>query len=194
MRTPIILRVALAAASLLACASEATPRADGCPAGFALTYTIGCSATPTCRPDTSGDAIAIVFCGCDGQTHYTSQWPPTRPWVSQGPCASDGGTDGGLSCTRPPAQVAGCNTDDDCASVPRGCYCGARPVVGVARVYAAYATLCEGEAASTCRLGCAVSPGRVAEDGTVLDDGGVVSVRCEHGDAALGACRTYVRR
>ncbi len=75
---------------LLGCTS-ASPEPT-CPAGQVLGYYGGCDAPQVCVPNTSGDAVAISFCGCDGVTHTTSQWPPTRRWSSPLSCeAADAG-------------------------------------------------------------------------------------------------------
>lgn len=70
--------------ALLGCTS-ASPDPP-CPAGQVLGYYGGCDAPAVCVPNTSGDAVAIRFCGCDGVTHTTAQWPPTQRWSSPLSC------------------------------------------------------------------------------------------------------------
>ena len=80
---------------LLACSSTTTPTPGPCPAGQVLGYPSGCGTAASCVADTSGDAVVITFCGCDGVTHVGGgQWPPAIPWASRGACgAGDGGSD-----------------------------------------------------------------------------------------------------
>lgn len=178
-----------------------------CGAGHVAGYDQGCiNPMPRCADDTSGDAVALVFCGCDGTTFSTNQSPPLRPWSHWGSCTPDGGVDAvavdlpsldapavdAAACPLPPIDTAVCARDSDCATVARGCYCGRRPVVGVARTYAAAAARCEEEAASRCALGCPVMEGSVAQDGRSPADGGAIAVRCEPQASGVGSCRTYV--
>ncbi|MDO9015968.1 MAG: hypothetical protein Q8S73_44550 [Deltaproteobacteria bacterium] len=54
-------------------------------------YAPGCgSSQRVCAPNTCGDAIAIPFCGCDGQTFVTGCATPDRPFQHAGAC-QDGG-------------------------------------------------------------------------------------------------------
>ena len=184
-----------------------TPVADAdvltCEPGYVQGYPQGCSAAPTCVRDTSGDAVAITFCGCDGVTHTTGgQWPPAVRWASSTACedggAADGGSDVGadvaLTCPLPPIDTSACVSDVDCTTAARGCYCGQQPVVGVSLGYADAVRRCEAEAAGRCALGCPVALGQVAQDGQSPGDGGAIAVRCERVDGGAGSsCRTYVR-
>lgn len=95
------------------------------------------------------------------------------------------------SCSSPPADLAGCSVDADCATVALGCYCGQQPVNGVARKYAATAATCEETAATKCALGCANQLGEVAQDGASPGTGTVLAVHCDH-SAAVGVCKSYV--
>jgi len=58
-----------------------------------------------------------------------------------------------------------CLTADDCLMVALGCYCGAQPIIGVAKSAQPAAQACETDAGATCTRGCANAPGHVAEDG-----------------------------
>lgn len=169
--------------------------APQCPVGQRLVYTQGCDGRPpVCGPDTSGDAVVLVFCGCDGQDIRTNQSPPLRPWSRWGSCAPDAGpplTDV-PACPLPPLDLTACTHDDDCGQVERGCYCGRQPVTGVAERYRIDAARCELEAARNCALGCPVQFGFVADDGRNIDNGGSLANRCERTDAGVGRCRTYV--
>jgi hypothetical protein len=106
--------------------------------------------------------------------------------------SSDGGaTDSGLAC----GQLGGnyesakaCSTAADCTTVARGCYCGAQPVIGIAKSSAAVAQACESKAANQCALGCASFPGQVAEDGANNGDGGTIIVKCD-----LSKCHTVLQ-
>jgi len=91
----------------------------------------------------------------------------------------------------PPADFAGCTVDADCTTVARGCYCGAQPVNGVARKYAATAQACEQTAAMTCTRGCANQPGMVTDDGTMVDAGTILAARCDL-SGPTGVCKSFV--
>ena len=101
----------------------------------------------------------------------------------------DGAT---LSCKTPPADLAACATANDCRIVYRGCYCGEQLAYGVAAKYFAAQAACESAAASSCALGCANSPGHMAQDGRSDLDGGVIAVRCVSVDGGALECRTYL--
>ena len=72
--------------------------------------------------------------------------------------------------------------------VSRGCHCGATTVIGIAKTAAAAAQACETNAAMNCGLGCANSPGRVAEDGKNDVDGGTIQVHCD-----MSTCHTVLQ-
>ena len=95
------------------------------------------------------------------------------------------------SCQAPPADLAGCASDADCATVVVGCYCGAQPVNGVAHKYAATAQACEDSAASTCALGCATQTGMVAQDGSKVDVAATIAAHCDR-SSGTGTCKSYV--
>ena len=116
-------------------------------------------------------AIALLFCAC---TSAPSQNVMTS-----------------YSCQTPPADLAGCAIDTDCATVVIGCYCGAQPVNGVAHKYATTAQSCEDSAASTCALGCATQTGMVAQDGSKVDVAATVAVHCDR-SSGTGICKSYV--
>ena len=96
---------------------------------------------------------------------------------------SDGASaDAGFACGQlggTYTNVKACNTASDCTTIAKGCYCGAQPVIGISKSAAAAATACEMKASSQCALGCANSPGRVAEDGANDVDGGTIQVLCD---------------
>ena len=95
------------------------------------------------------------------------------------------------SCVAPPADLAGCSVDADCATVAMGCYCGAQPVNGVARKYSMTAQACQDTAASTCSMGCATEAKMLVQDGTKADAGVKLGARCDH-SGATGVCMSYV--
>ena len=112
---------------------------------------------------------------------------------NDGASSSDGAPSGdaGLAC----GQLGGsyesakaCATVSDCTTVARGCYCGAQPVIGIAKSSSSLAQACESKAASQCGLGCANFPGEVAEDGANNVDGGTITVLCD-----LGKCHTVLK-
>lgn len=183
---------------LLGCGATVTPGAPDaspCPEGLRLVYTQGCDGrAAVCGPDTSGDAVVLVFCGCDGQDIRTNQSPPLRPWRHAGSCAADAGPPPAdvPQCPLAPLAITACARDEDCAQVRRGCYCGRQPVTGVAERFRIDADRCEREAERSCALGCPVQSGLVADDGRDIDDGGTIANRCERGDGGAGVCRTYV--
>jgi hypothetical protein len=103
--------------------------------------------------------------------------------------ASNG--DAAIAC----AQLGGlyenakaCQSANECTTVARGCYCGAQPVIGIAKTFATAAQACETTAASKCALGCANMPGQTAEDGKNDIDGGTIEVLCD-----LGKCHTVLQ-
>lgn len=106
-------------------------------------------------------------------------------------CNDAPGDGAAYRCDAPPADLAACLVDADCATVARGCYCGAQPVNGVATKYAEPALACEQAAASSCALGCANEPGEVAQDGKKVAAGAAIAVRCDH-SAGAGTCMSYV--
>jgi hypothetical protein len=81
-----------------------------------------------------------------------------------------------------------CGTAADCATIARGCYCGAQPVIGIAKQVQAKAMACEADAMAHCALGCPNMPGQQAEDGQNNQDGGAITVLCDQ-----GACRTVLQ-
>jgi hypothetical protein len=95
------------------------------------------------------------------------------------------------ACASPPADLASCSVDADCGTVAIGCYCGAQPVNGVARKYAATAGSCEETAANTCALGCATQPKLVAQDGKMVNAGTVLGAHCDH-SGATAVCKSYL--
>lgn len=107
------------------------------------------------------------------------------------PTSDGAGVDAGFAC----GQLGGtydsvktCNTASDCTTIAKGCYCGAQPVIGIAKTSAAAAQACEANAGSHCGLGCANFPGRVAEDGNNDADGGAIEVLCD-----ANRCHTVLR-
>jgi hypothetical protein len=122
-----------------------------------------------------------VFATCTG-----GSWNVMETAIACPAPASDAG-----SCQAPPSDVAACQTASDCAIVYGGCYCGSQPAIGVAKKHEAARSACEQQAASTCALGCANSPGHRAQDGNTDLDGGTIAVHCEM-DGGVGTCLTYV--
>jgi hypothetical protein len=104
----------------------------------------------------------------------------------------DGSTaDSGFVCGNLGGSYDGqkaCTTVADCTTVARGCHCGAQPVIGIAKSFAAAAQSCETKAASQCALGCPNLPGHVAEDGANDVDGGTITVLCD-----TGKCHTVLQ-
>jgi hypothetical protein len=95
------------------------------------------------------------------------------------------------ACQAPPAALAACSVDADCATVTIGCYCGTQPVNGVARKYSATAQSCEDTAATTCALGCATDMGLMTQDGNKAAAGTLLAARCDHA-TGTGTCKSYV--
>jgi len=80
--------------------------------------------------------------------------------------ASDGSTPDGGACALVGATYdKTCGTAADCLMVAVGCYCGAEPVIGVAKTAQPAAQACESQAEKSCALGCAKTTGHVGEDG-----------------------------
>ncbi len=102
------------------------------------------------------------------------------------------GSDSGLACGQlgggDYANSKACTTANDCTTVARGCYCGAQPVIGIAKSFATAAQACEAKAGSECGLGCPNAPGHTAEDGKNDVDGGAIEVLCD-----VGKCHTVLR-
>jgi hypothetical protein len=70
--------------------------------------------------------------------------------------------------------------------VAKGCYCGAQPIIGVAKTAQPAAQTCESQAEKSCALGCANAPGHVGEDGQNDEGTGKnLEVFCDNGQ-----CRT----
>ena len=111
--------------------------------------------------------------------------------------ASDAGPEGSADapvseCPLPPGDYTSCASDDDCAFVAAGCYCGPQPVYGVSKSALGAVGKCEGEAAANCMLGCMNQPWHVTDDGAEDVDGGAIKVRCVPGDGGAKSCRTYL--
>lgn len=117
-------------------------------------------------------AVALLFWACTAS-------PPQDVMLS-------------YSCAAPPADLASCSADADCATVTAGCYCGAQPVNGVAHKYATAAQGCEETAASACALGCANGPGMLAQDGKTAEAVTSIGFHCDHTSGATGTCKSYV--
>ncbi len=105
--------------------------------------------------------------------------------------AIDAGGDAGLACgilggTYTDAHKV-CASVADCAMIARGCFCGAQPIIGIAKEFVAAAEACETKVGKSCPLGCANFPGHVAEDGKNDIDGGSIKVLCD-----LGKCHTVL--
>jgi hypothetical protein len=118
---------------------------------------------------------------------------PSAMDVRPTPCeAVDAGVDASAdaSACPLPESAAACVADEECTTVARGCYCGARPVDGVSRRAIDAAAACEARSAAACALGCAVFEGQRTQDGQTVVDGGVVAVRCAR-DGGVGRCTTY---
>jgi hypothetical protein len=95
------------------------------------------------------------------------------------------------SCPLPVSpDPAACVHDDDCATVDVGCYCGAQPVDGVAKAFAAASAACEAKSASSCARGCVSFPGQVAQDGRSSSQG-TIMVHCVP-SASGSVCKTFV--
>lgn len=78
-------------------------------------------------------------------------------------------------------------------TVEIGCYCGAQPVNGIARKYAATAQGCEQAAATSCALGCANQSGQIAQDGTMVSAGTSVVAHCDRASGS-GVCKSSVTK
>jgi hypothetical protein len=102
--------------------------------------------------------------------------------------SGDGSTwDGSSGCNYVDGMKR-CNTVADCTLIAHACYCGAQPVIGIAKASESSAQVCESQARSHCALGCASFPGQVAEDGANNEDGGTITVLCDS-----GKCHTVLR-
>jgi len=153
-----------------------------------------------------GVGALVVACGSVAKTDVGSDAgadggsscgdPATHCIPDGGPGTDDGGgmiedaaTGDGASCpmTYTTADKA-CTTVADCTTVAIGCYCGAQPVIGIAKSISALATACELQSGMTCARGCANSPGQVAEDGQNAEDGGTIVVKCD-----ANQCHTVVQ-
>ncbi len=68
--------------------------ACGGPTGLDCLYAPGCgSVVRVCAVNTCADAIALQYCGCDGQTFVSGCLTPDRPFLHTGGCTTD--ADGG---------------------------------------------------------------------------------------------------
>ena len=66
-----------------------------CHVGQICSFDPGCaSPTKSCHPDTGGDAVALVYCACDGHEFTTSQLFPTQSYSNAGRCMNDAGDAG----------------------------------------------------------------------------------------------------
>ena len=108
-----------------------------------------------------------------------------------GACSSTPGVGTAYNCKAPPADLAACATDADCATVEVGCYCGPQPVHGVAVRYAQAAQSCEDTAAGTCALGCLNELALQTQDGKKAALGTPVAARCDR-SVASGTCTSYL--
>lgn len=154
----------------------------------------------------SGAAIAACalasFIACGGTTSTSSGGVSD---ASADGASSDGASTDGASTDGASVDAGGdgsdtqctllggtydktCGTAADCTTVARGCYCGAQPVIGIAKSAAAAAQACEAKAGRDCALGCANFPGQVAEDGQNNVDGGTIDVACDGNQ-----CKTFLR-
>jgi hypothetical protein len=159
----------------------------------------GCNAFPKCAPGQHVDdkTCTCVADACSG----IPECPAPPSGCSYGPpvCSNGVNSCGPLVCTTEPSTCplptspdpAACVHDDDCTIVYDGCYCGARPAVGIAKTFSTAAAACETKAASTCALGCANFPGTRAQDGKTTD-GGTIGVRCVLSGSGGGSCQTFV--
>jgi hypothetical protein len=123
----------------------------------AVVVAAGCGSTASAPAGTSADASA------DGARDDAS---PNDAAVADAD-ASDGSTaaDGSACVLMGGIYDKTCATAADCLMVARGCYCGAQPIIGVAKSAQMAAQACESEAQTKCALGCANAPGHVGEDG-----------------------------
>ena len=108
-----------------------------------------------------------------------------------GGCSSTPGVGTAYNCKAPPADLAACATDADCATVEVGCYCGPQPVNGVAVKYAQAAQSCQDAAASACALGCLNELMLQTQDGKKAALGTPVAARCDHA-GVTGTCTSYL--
>jgi hypothetical protein len=100
--------------------------------------------------------------------------------ASDGPNVFEAGSsDSGASCG---TYSKKCTTVSDCTTVALGCFCGAQPVIGIAKSVAATASACEQTARAGCALGCPNAPGRTAEDNQNDIDGGTIKVLCDNAE------------
>ena len=130
----------------------------------------------------------------DGGEGGSESGPGSDAAPSDAPSASDAApTDGGggLTCGQlggDYANAKACATVADCTTIAKGCYCGAQPIIGIAKTEASAAAACEMKAGSQCALGCANFPGHTAEDGNNDADGGTIDVLCDN-----NRCHTVLR-
>ena len=135
-------------------------------------------------------ASALFGAGCSAGVASLSGEGGATDGSPDDAASSDGSSDGAPSSCKlmGTAYDKTCKTVADCAALRRGCYCGAQPIIGIATSALAAAQACETQAASMCALGCANSPGGVAEDGKNNADGGTIQVMCD-----VGQCHTVLR-
>ncbi len=134
-------------------------------------------------------AMAVAAAGCTaGSSLPLGEGGVTDGSSSDGSGADGAATDsaladsgnGGNACPGKGGYDKTCTTLADCDTVSLGCYCGAQPVIGVAKTARQAAQACEEQAAAQCALGCPNFPGQVTEDGTNLD-GGAAQALCDNG-------------
>jgi hypothetical protein len=146
---------------------------------------VACGGASKTDGTTDGGSDAGSSCG-DPATHCIHDGGSSGS--DDGGSTEDGSHGDGASCPMTYSMTdKACATVADCTTVAVGCYCGAQPVIGIAKSISALATACEAESAKTCARGCANSPGQVAEDGQNADDGGTIVVKCD-----MAQCHTVV--
>ena len=137
------------------------------------------------------EVLAASACGTGSATSSDGGLADGASDAAPGDAAANDAADGGAgACSlMNSAYDRSCATAADCAVVARGCYCGAQPVIGIAKSALATANACEATARDQCALGCPNAPGHVAEDGkNDQADGGTIQALCDS-----GMCHTVLR-
>lgn len=129
----------------------------------------------------SAVGLLILFAPGCGSSTSTSSEGGVADASSEDGTTNDAAADTGDGCVLMGGTYdKTCTTAADCLMVSRGCFCGAQPIIGVAKSAQPAAQTCEHEAEKKCALGCANAPGHVGEDGQNDEGTGRnLEVRCD---------------
>jgi hypothetical protein len=148
---------------------------------FVLTCSVvaaACSSSTTTLPGEPLADASTDGARADGSTSDAA--------LADSSTGTDSATDGGACVLMGGVYDKTCVTAADCLMVARGCFCGAQPIIGVAKSAQPAAQACESQAEKSCALGCANAPGHVGEDGQNDEGTGRnLEVLCD-----LGKCHT----